>query len=120
VTSHLDEILASYEGDDQTLRLMIEQRATLLELQNHPGWDSYRSAVYSRLAPIQQKMMRHRYTDISQHQRDAGFVEGMIEAVDDTLRRMEAAIAARLEQATPQDDDSFDPYADFSPAQGVE
>jgi hypothetical protein len=112
----LDELLSAYDGTDAELRLMIEQRSQLADLMGSPGWKVFQSAVYSRLAPIQKRMMtgggdRYKTGGFEAYQRDVGFVLGMTEAVDGTLAKVEAMIQARLQAGSDLPDD----YPDGNP-----
>ena len=121
MSDHFAEIAAAYQGDDAELRLMIEQRAALVELQATPAWQTYRDVVYSRIAGIHGRMHRGRYPSLEEYRQDVGLAQGLEQAVDGTVIEMERAIAARLPDPFDEDDvDSPDLYAGSLPAEGVE
>jgi len=116
MSDHFAEIAAAYQGDDGELRLMIEQRAALVELQATPAWQTYRDVVYSRIAGIHGRMHRGRYPSLEEYRQDVGLAQGLEQAVDGTVIEMERMIAARLPDQFDDDEADREPaYADETP-----
>ena len=103
----LDEIISSYDGNDQELRTMIERRGAVLELMRHPGFRHLKDFIESEINARSQRIVLGRMKDHEEYLAETGWCRGAIAAFT-AIDRLDALVAARVKGAQ-----GFDSLADY-------
>lgn len=103
----LDEIISSYDGDDQELRTMIERRGAVVELMRHPGFRHLKDFIESEINARSQRIVLGRMKDHEEYLAETGWCRGAIAAFT-AIDRLDALVAARVTGAQ-----GFDSLADY-------
>lgn len=104
---NLDEIIASYDGDDRELRAMIEKRSSVLELMRQPGFTALKEFIESEINSRSQRIVLGRMKNHEEYLAETGWCRGAIAAFT-AIDRLDALVAARVVGAQ-----GFDSLADY-------
>lgn len=104
---NLDEIIASYQGDDLELRQMIERRSAVLELMRHPGFRHLKEFIESEINKRSQRIVLGRMKNHEEYLSETGWCQGAIAAFT-AIDRLDGLVAARVVNAA-----GFDSLAEY-------
>lgn len=103
----LDEIIASYSGDDFELRSMIEKRGAVLELMRHPGWIILRDFIQSEINKRSERIVMGTLKSHEEYLRETGWCKGAYSAFT-AIDRLDSLVAARVTKSA-----GYSSLADF-------